>query len=176
MGLLPGDGLSITLLNLPPAPLAADHFTIVEGDARSMPQFADGQFDIVFSNSVIEHVGSFADQRKMASEVMRIGRSYFVQTPNRYFPMEPHALFPFFQFLPLSLRIWMVRRFPMGWLGRIPDPEKARARVGSIELLSRKNLRRLFPEADIRSENFAGLTKSFMVLGNWNQDAALKKD
>ena len=167
MGLLPGDGLSITLLNVAPVPESRDGFISVEGDARSMPEFGDAQFDIVFSNSVIEHVGSFAQQGRMASEIQRIGRSYFVQTPNRYFPMEPHALFPGFQFLPLGLRVWMVRRFSMGWIGRIPDYEKAYARVASIELLSRRRLKRLFPNAEIRDERFAGLTKSFMVLGRW---------
>lgn len=167
MGLLPGAELSITLLNLPPVGKGQDGFKILEGDARSMSQFGDLEFDVVFSNSVIEHVGSFADQRRMAEEVMRVGRSFFLQTPNRFFPMEPHALFPGFQFLPLALRVWLVRHFPMGWIGRIPEYEKAYARVASIELLSRGRISRLFPEAEIIPERFAGMTKSFMVLGGW---------
>lgn len=57
-----------------------------------MKQFQDNEFDAVFSNSVIEHVGDYEAQRQMANEIMRVGKRYFVQTPNFYFPIEPHIL------------------------------------------------------------------------------------
>jgi 2-polyprenyl-3-methyl-5-hydroxy-6-metoxy-1,4-benzoquinol methylase len=73
-----------------------------------MPQFQNDEFDIVFSNSVIEHVGSYEEQNLMASEVRRVGKRYFIQTPNLFFPIEPHFLFPFFQFLPLDYRVTLI--------------------------------------------------------------------
>ena len=73
------------------------------GDAVDMPGISDGAFDVVFSNSVIEHVETYENQRRMAAEIRRVGRRYFVQTPNRHFPLEPHFLVPGFQLLPYPL-------------------------------------------------------------------------
>ena len=140
----------ITLLNLEPEPASAPAFASVVGDARDISRYADSHFDVVFSNSVIEHLGpAFADQKRMADEITRVGKRYFVQTPNRYFPLEPHFLTPGFQFLPIGLRVWLVSNFNMGWYRRIPDKEEARREVESVALLSRADMRRLFPRADI---------------------------
>ena len=73
------------------------------------------EFDIVFSNSVIEHLGDIEGQRRMAKEIRRVGKYYYLQTPNRNFPVEPHFQFPFFQFLPKWLRTAIVRRWSIGW-------------------------------------------------------------
>jgi len=118
---------------------------------------------VIFSNSVIEHLGSYSDQSLMANEVRRLGERYFLQTPNRYFPIEPHFLFPFFQFFPYKLKIWLVTRFNLGWFGKIPDENKAREIISSIRLLNKKELKILFPESKIKEEKFLGLTKSFIV-------------
>ena len=156
--------LHITLLNLAPSGRAPrPHLAEVVGDGRHMPQFADGAFDIVVSNSTIEHVGDIEDQRRMASEIRRVGRRYYVQTPNRYFPIEPHFMFPFFQFLPLSWRAWLVRHFELGWIPRIPDPVAARSMADSVRLLDRRQMQRLFPDGTIFEERFAGLVKSFVA-------------
>ena len=61
-------------------------FHVIEGDACSVEQFGDRSFDLVFSNSVIEHVGPPAKQAEFAHEVLRLGRSYWVQTPSKWFP------------------------------------------------------------------------------------------
>lgn len=156
-------GLHITLLNLQPFPVSRPNFTSLTGDGRSMPQFTSRQFDIVFSNSTIEHVGDFAQQQRMADEVRRVGRRYYIQTPNRNFPIEPHFVFPFFQFMPLHWRVWLVQHFSLGWFPRLPDREKALAEVSSIRLLDRKEMRRLFPEAVLYEERFLGLVKSFVA-------------
>jgi hypothetical protein len=167
--MMEGNSLSqrfnITLLNYAASHLATEHpnFTILVGDGRKMPQFADKQFDIVFSNSTIEHVGGFQDQAQMAKEVRRIGRQYYVQTPNRYFPIEPHFVFPFFQFLPIALRAWTVQRFDLNGYARASTWEDAVQKVSSIRLLTRTEMVQLFPEATIFEEKYYGLTKSFVA-------------
>jgi hypothetical protein len=155
--------LHVTLLNLQPQAVSLPNFVSLVGDARALPQFAERQFDLVFSNSTLEHVGSFDDQAHMAAEVQRLGQAYYVQTPNRYFPLEPHFLFPFFQFLPLGLRVGLVRRFRLGWFPKLPDPQEALAAVASIRLLTKAELQTLFPTAALAEEKFLGLTKSFIA-------------
>lgn len=159
--------LEITLLNLERQPVEGTNMQSVAGDATRLSQFADGAFDVVFSNSVIEHLYTFDAQLRMADEVRRVGKRYFVQTPNLYFPMEPHFLVPGFQFFPVDLRVWLVSHFDVGWYKRIPDRAAARAEVESIRLLSGADLRRLFPEARIYEERFAGLVKSFVAYYGW---------
>lgn len=160
-------GVHITILNQTPVKVTHQSFDSDTGDACDLSRFKDKSFDIVFSNSVIEHVGSFEDQKRMADEVRRVGRHYFIQTPNRYFPIEPHFVFPFFQFLPLTVRIGLVRRWPLGWHPRFTDDDEAREAVSSIRLLTLKEVKTLFPGARIYKERFCGLTKSFMTAGGW---------
>lgn len=163
MGYLDAPELSVVLLNLSVEPTPRPNFVSVAGDARAMRMFRDGEFDMVFSNSVIEHMGSFEGQQRMAAEVQRVGRKFFVQTPNRAFPLEPHFLFPWFQYLPRGLRIAMVQRFNMGWYERRPRREDAAALVDEHRLLSDGELRALFPTAAIYRERILGLTKSFVA-------------
>ncbi|MBA3404360.1 MAG: class I SAM-dependent methyltransferase [Gemmatimonadaceae bacterium] len=168
--MLPGDpgDIRVTLLNLEHQRVSSRHFVSASGDARAMPQFADRSFDVVFSNSVIEHVGSYVEQAKMAAEIRRVGKRYFVQTPNKRFPLEPHFLFPWFQYLPAAIRAGMLQRFNVGWYQRIPDAAAARAEVNSIQLLTRRRFVSLFPGAGLHVERFAGLAKSFTVFDGWN--------
>lgn len=163
------DGIEITLLNVKPVDKTAEHFQSVTGDARSMPQFRPREFDIVFSNSVIEHVGDWNQQWRMANEIRRIGKSFFVQTPNKYFPIEPHFLVPGFQFLPVSVRVAMVRRWKLGWWPRIPDKAAAQKEVESIRLLSRTEVRKLFPDSTVGVERFLGLPKSFFAYSGFSE-------
>lgn len=158
--------LDITLLNLEPRPHG--RYRQVIGDARDMRYFTDNEFDVVFSNSVIEHVGTWADQLNMANEVRRVAKRYFVQTPNRYFPIEPHFLFPLFQFFPTFLRTSLHSNFTLGWMERARSRGDAKKAVESIVLLSTAQMKRLFPEAEVYSEKFLGLTKSITAFGRWN--------
>jgi hypothetical protein len=159
--------LSITLLNQLPPKEHASGLISVMGDARNMREFQDEEFDVVFSNSVIEHVGTLDDQRAMASEIRRVGRRYFVQTPNRYFPIEPHFLVPGFQFLPLSVRAgWLARR-NVGWYTKAPTYEAALSEVARIRLLTRGEFQRLFPDGRLHTERFFGLAKSFVIYHGW---------
>lgn len=156
-------GLSIVLLNLRAEPTRLPNVMSVAGDARDMGGFEDGSFDVVFSNSVIEHLGGFEAQRQMAREVRRLGRRYFVQTPNFWFPLEPHYLVPGFQLLPVAVRAELIRRFDLGWIPRQPDPVAARRAAWSIQLLTARKLRRLFPGATLIPERVLGLTKAWLV-------------
>ncbi len=164
------DQVFITLLNLRRDNVTRARVTSMAGDARSI-EADDNSFDIVFSNSVIEHVGSFQDQLRMAREVCRVGRRYFIQSPNKYFPLEPHFLFPFFQFLPLGIRVRLLQNFNMGWFQRTPDRQTAREIVLSIRLLGKREFCSLFPDAMLYEEKILGMTKSFVAYAGWDEDA-----
>ena len=82
--------------------------TLVIADGRQLP-FADGEFDIGFSNAVIEHVGSRADQARFVSEMVRTCRRVFICTPNARFPVDPHTLLPFVHWLPRGPRDRVLR-------------------------------------------------------------------
>ena len=158
------DRFQITILNIHKEKTTSPNIISVVGDARNMSEFADGEFDIVFSNSVIEHVGNYDSQMQMANEIKRVGKKYFVQTPNLYFPIEPHFLFPFFQFLPLQIKVWILTHIPIGRRSkRVPDQEQAIKIANRVKLLSKKEVKQLFPEATIFEEKFFGLTKSLIA-------------
>lgn len=164
MGVTPllGNEIQVTLFNIEPQHVSLPGVTSVGGDGRDMHQFSDQQFDIVHSNSTIEHVGSFEDQKRMADEIRRVGKLYYVQTPNRYFPIEPHFLFPFFQFLPVVFRVWMLQHFKLGWYSKITDRQNALKEIQSIRLLCKEEMNELFSEANLYEERYFGLTKSFV--------------
>lgn len=153
--------IDITFLNI--EVVEHPNFKCLIGDGRDLSRFANEEFDLVFSNSVIEHVGNYQDQGRMADEIKRVSKRYFVQTPNLYFPIEPHFLFPFFQFLPVGLKVWLFTNFDMGWYSKISDEQKARDLAVNTQLLSKKKLMGLFPEANLYEEKVLGLIKSFIV-------------
>jgi hypothetical protein len=170
--------LDLTLLNLDRGDDDADAGPDVRrlvGDARRMTALEDGAFDVCFSNSVIEHVGSFDDQRAMAAEVRRIARSYFIQTPYRYFPIEAHYHVPGWQFLPLGMRARLHQRFDLGWMNRQPDFAAAYAEVSSVRLLDMSDYRRLFPDARIRCERLGPLVKSLMAVRSHRASSRLAR-
>lgn len=157
---------NITILNINNIKITYPNFNFIQGSAKDLSMFKDGEFDIVFSNSVIEHVGGYNDQKKMADEIKRVGKSYFVQTPNYYFPIEPHFLFPFFQFLPASIKIFMVMNLNLGWFKKSRTKKDAVNIIDSVHLLKYKDFRGLFPDAKIEKERLAGLVKSFIAIRN----------
>ena len=148
-----------------------NNITCSVGDARKMPEFEDDQFDIVVSNSVIEHVGTWQDQYDMACEVERVGGAIFVQTPNYWFPMEPHFLMPFFQFFPIWFRTWLVCNFDMGNYRKTKNWEEARREVVQVRLLTRRGFRGLFRDGEIQSEWLFGLINGFILLKGWPEGA-----
>lgn len=135
------------------------------GDVTNLDDAAVGQYDIAFSNSVIEHVGNLDRQNKAACEIRRIARHFILQTPNLRFPLEPHFYLPFFPILPLGVRAWLHQHFKLGWLEPEPDALRARLDCDQIRLLSQQEIYLLFPGAVVHKERLAGLVKSFIVTG-----------
>lgn len=165
MGLAGDSDYQVVLLNTALFQTAHANLHPLVGDASDLSRFRERQFQAVFSNSVIEHLGSYNRQQRMAQEVQRVGQRYFVQTPNRYFPLEPHFLVPFFQFFPQLLQIALLRRFNLGWYAKTPDYEQAARLVRSHRLLSRRELSLLFPLGRLYPETVLGMVKSWTVCG-----------
>jgi hypothetical protein len=158
----------VTIVNMPRAREAFDdHFSCVFADGRRLP-FGDKSFDVVFSNSVIEHVGDGESQRQFAAEIARVGRAYWVQTPNRRFPVEPHLLTPFLHFLPSSWQRRIARRFTVWALIERPSRDRWEFYIEhylrDIRLLDAGDMRRLFPGAEIVRERLGGLTKALIAV------------
>lgn len=138
-------------------------FTALVGSGTGLP-CRDAAFDVVFSNSVIEHVGDAAAQRRFAEELRRVGRRLWVQTPARGFPFEPHLLTPFVHWLPAAWQRRLLRRGSLwGWLAR-PSQEQVDRFVRETRLLTGREMQALFPDCEIRRERFLGLTKSFVAV------------
>jgi len=154
--------LDILIVNLPGEPISlpttSHHsFKTAEGDATDMPQFGDNQFDCVFSNSVIEHVGDLGKRTAFAREVRRLAPRYFVQTPSMWFPLEPHSGIPFWWALPESRRKKMIER----WRKTVPPWAEM---VEGATVLKKKELRRHFPDSNIYTERLAGFPKSYVAI------------
>jgi len=131
-------------------------------DGRNL-QFADKQFDLAFSNSVIEHVGTLEDQRRFAAELVRCGKSVYVQTPARWFPVEPHLITVFIHWFPFSVTRRLVRWFSVwGWVYR-PSQAAIDSFLRDIRLLNRQEVVSLFPGCQLQYEKVLGMTKSFIV-------------
>lgn len=160
------DDVQVTLLNVAAVDVPHDGFTSVAGDAADLSRFGRGDFDVVFSNSVIEHLFTFDRQRAMAREIERLSDRYWVQTPSYWFPIEPHFHVPGWQWLPASARVELLRRRRCGWNGPEPDRARARQLVDEVRLLRAGEMRRLFPHGRIVRERFGGLTKSYVVVGH----------
>lgn len=160
MGFLPGANIHITLLNLYEDVPSLPQFTCTRGDATDLSQFTDKEFDLVHSNSVIEHLFTREAQVKMASEVRRVGKRYYIQTPNLYFPVEPHWVFPLFQFLPFSVRVYLTRKYYLDYIDEKDRQRVAVERIKEVRLLTEGDVRALFPDAKIYREMFLGLKKS----------------
>jgi hypothetical protein len=159
----------VILLNMPRAGAEMPGAELwVAGDGRHLP-FRDGAFDVVFSNSVIEHVGGAESQRRFAAEAARVGRRYWIETPNRWFPVEQHLLTPLLHWLPASWQRALVPRWTV-WNALAGASEDRRQFYGQhfladVRLLGPGQMRRLFPGARLIRERFCGVTKSLIAAG-----------
>lgn len=156
--------LHVTAINLFEADQQHPGVTMIEGDALRAAELVAGQeFDLVFSNSLIEHLGGHGPRRQFADLVARLAPRYIVQTPWRYFPVEPHWIFPAFQFLPFRARSYLAPRWPLGhtygWEERAAADE-----VMGTQLLSASEMHEYFPDAKIIWERIVGIRKSVMAI------------
>lgn len=157
--------LSITLVNTEAAAVADSRlFSHICASASNRTLLAGENFDLVHSNSVIEHVGWWADMCDFAANVRRLAPRYYVQTPNFWFPYEPHFRFPGFQYLPEAVRRKLITRFSLGFFKRIDDENEARDIIDHHRLLSRRQMSRLFPDAHVGFEKVMGLNKSIIAM------------
>lgn len=160
---LGGAEVEITLLNLDFVETDLPNVCSIAGNATDLTSFSDNSFDIAFSNSVIEHLFNFENQQKMAQEARRVSTYHFIQTPNFWFPIEPHWVFPCFQYLPKDIRIFLTRYFNLGHLKSAGSWAAARQQVEEIQLLSRSEMVKLFPESEIWEEKLLIFSKSFVA-------------
>jgi ubiquinone/menaquinone biosynthesis C-methylase UbiE len=138
-------------------------FTFYKADGRKLP-FADKEFYLTFSNSVIEHVGDLEDQKKFASEAMRCSLKLYLQTPSKWFPIEPHLITAFIHWLPFKVARHLLRYFSIWGLVAKPSQQQIDGFLRTTRLLTRREIKEIFPDAQIREEKFLGLTKSFIVI------------
>jgi hypothetical protein len=135
-----------------------------QADACDLPsEILDARYDLVYSNSVIEHVGGHAQRVRFAEAVHRLADRHWVQTPYRYFPIEPHWLFPGFQFLPLNVRAHLSQRWPLVHTPSETRDEGLRAAMG-VELLSRAEMAFYFPDSLLQTERMLGAVKSLIAI------------
>jgi hypothetical protein len=164
--------VKITVLNLEARGAGVDDetFNYVVGNACAL-EYADGYFDVIVSNSVIEHVEdpiglvTWQAQRKYASEVSRVGKSFYVQAPYFWFPVEPHYRRPFFHWLPLPVQAWMLMNFDLRGGRKSGSLHDAYERLKDHPRLPTfADMEFLFPDARIERERFALLTKSLTAI------------
>jgi hypothetical protein len=155
----------VTVVNLDPDEKAeASWLTVITGDACYADKLVAGQrFDLVFSNSLIEHVGGHKARSALSHVVRSLAPRYLVQTPYRYFPVEPHWLFPGMQFLPVLAQWSIACRWPLGHT-RSWRESQALNEVISTELIGATEMRMYFPDGQLYWETFLGLRKSIIMI------------
>lgn len=156
--------VSITIVNLPQAVKSEDHgpFRFIVSDACHLSGIEDFSFDIAHSNSVIEHVGDWARMVQFSQQLKRVAKKYFVQTPNYWFPIEPHCMTFFFHWLPTPAQLWIVSRFQLGHWEKATSVDEAMRIVESARLLNKAMFRALFDGSVVITERFFALPKSFI--------------
>jgi len=145
------DALNVYEISFDGAKYPEHSIRALTGDGCRL-EFADGSYDIAYSNSVIEHVGSWEDQKAFAAELRRVGGKLWCQTPARCSPIEPHYLAPFIHWLPRSIQRKLIRYFTVRGLIEKPSQAEIDEMVFSIRLLTYREMRQLFPDCTILTE------------------------
>jgi SAM-dependent methyltransferase len=130
-------------------------------DACELP-WPDKSIDVVFSNAVIEHLGSFERQKKMAAEIMRVGKRWFVTTPNRWFPFELHLRLPLVTWLPGNsyLRIGNIISY-----NHIRGKYMFGMKREDLRLLSARELEECFPGSKIIKQRVTFMAETLIAVG-----------
>lgn len=168
VGYAGNDDFEITIVNIEiPGRIKYKNINPVYGDVTELSMFKDKSFDIVFSNSVIEHIPTAAGRQQMADEIQRVGKFYFVQTPNYYFPFEPHFLLPLFQFYPENFKIFLLTHFNIGWFKKCENKNEALKLLEENRLLKLKEFKSYFKNSKIIFEKYLLLNKSIVLHNNF---------
>ena len=156
--------VTVTLVNTFPLAVEDDLFATVEADACALDRMPDRSFDLVHSNSVVEHVGDWARMEAFARETRRLAPRYYVQTPYFWFPIEPHFSSLFFHWRSEQWRARALMRQARGFAERASDMGAAMRDIQSARLLDKTQFGFLFPDAQHFDEQAAGLTKSLIAV------------
>ena len=157
----------LTLLNIkfPDGEVSSPNLnaSYVIGDGTDL-QYGDGTYDICFSNSVIEHVGTHEQQRRFAEEIRRVGKKIWIQTPAKGFFFEPHYVTPFVHWMPRSAQKKILRNFSIWGLITRPSQEYVDDFVDQTRLLTFREFKELFPDCLILKERFFFMAKSYIAV------------
>ena len=162
-GFLQAHRCTVTLSNLEDQPDGDDIFSTIREDACALA-YPDASFDLVHSNSVIEHVGGWARMRSFADQTRRVAPGYFIQTPDYWFPYEPHYGTPFFALMPRPLQLRLLMSRPCGFFPKAKSLDEAIRCLEATQLLTRRMMAELFPDAEIVHERVGGLSKSLIAV------------
>jgi hypothetical protein len=169
------DRHNVVLLNIDEQQ-APPGFVALKGDARKT-EFPDCSFDLAFSNSTIEHVGTWEDQEAFARELSRVGNAVYCQTPARCFFFEPHYFTPFVHWFPFLLSKYrFVRYLTYYGLKWKPSKEQVADFQSHLRLLSYSEMRRLFPDCIVSTETFLGMTKSYIAVRPFKSEYSSRPD
>jgi hypothetical protein len=154
---------NVVLLNVDDQQVPAG-FVVAKGDARKT-SFSDGSFDLAFSNSTIEHVGTWEDQQAFAHELCRVGKRVYCQTPASRFFFEPHYFTPFVDWFHFLLKQYIfVRYFTYYGLKWKPSQDQVNDFQKHLRLLTYGEMQQLFPTCSIQRETFLGMTKAYIAI------------
>lgn len=163
--------VKITLVNLGEVPenIVSDIFTYVSASGCDLSLYDDNSFDFAHSNSVIEHVGDWAEIRKFAIEMRRIAPTYYMQTPYFWFPIDPHFyLMPFFHWYPKQIRTWFLQHLPTKPNGFVKDYNQANIAVDSVNLLDGKQVRYLYNDGKLSYERILLIFPKSIITTNYH--------
>ncbi len=157
--------------NLSAVNISTEHISIIKKsypeikavvcDACELP-WPDKSFDVVYSNAVIEHVGSFERQKTMAAEIMRVGKRWFVTTPNRWFPFEFHMRLPLVTWLPGKnyLRIGNIISY-----NHLRGKYMFSGKRNDLRLMSAGELEKCFPSSKIIKQRVTFMAETLIAVG-----------
>ena len=136
------------------------------GDCCELIDEQSNSYDLVFSNSVIEHVGDFDRQKKFADTALRLGKKLWIQTPARCFPIEPHWFALFIHWFPKKYQYSLFRLFALRQrlAGVKLTESEIKAQVDDVRLMTKGELKKIFPRCKIITERFLFIPKSYIVL------------
>ena len=154
---------SVRCVNLEPRDASSDPSWIEYAVADACEPQA-GEYDLVVSNSCIEHVGGHERRLRFSETVHAAAERHWIQTPYRYFPIEPHWVFPGFQFFPTSVQMQLSKKWPLGHIRSTTD--SAWADVSWVELLSITDMRGYFSDSAMYLERWSGAVKSIVAIAS----------